>query len=256
MLERFRKLEKEFEPGEKFEYSNTNYVLLGYIIEEITGKKYKEVLEERITSPLGLENTYYGGAIDPESYEAFSYRYNEENWEKVPMEDMSVPHGAGSIVSTPRDLVRFIEALDKGKLTRTSSLEQMRDYQDGYGMGLFPLPFYDFIGYGHNGGIEGFQSNLVYFPGASLAMSCLFNGMNHNMNDILIGILSIYFGKKYEIPDLSAQPVELTEEDISRYVGDYTSDDMPLDIKIFVEDTQLYGQASGQGGGNFLYKQE
>jgi CubicO group peptidase (beta-lactamase class C family) len=99
-----------FEPDEKFEYSNTNYVLLSFIIEKIDKKPFAEVLEEKIAKPLQLADTYLGCRIGAKSNEAKSYTMSAD-WTLATETDMSIPLGAGAIVSTPSDLNKFFNAL-------------------------------------------------------------------------------------------------------------------------------------------------
>jgi len=185
MLSVMEKEKPAFEPDAKAEYSNTNFVLLGYIIEKITGKPYPEALKERITSKIGLTDTYYGGKINPANNEAYSYSYQGE-WKQEPETDMSIPGGAGALVSTPTDLVKFIEALFAGKLISQSSLNQMKTMRDNFGMAMFIMPFDDKKSYGHSGGIDGFSSMLSYFPEEGLAISYISNGAVYSTNDVMI----------------------------------------------------------------------
>jgi D-alanyl-D-alanine carboxypeptidase len=100
-----------FESDSKHLYSNTDYVLLGYIIEKVGGKPYQEALNIRITSKLGLKNTYLGvGNTDVSKNESLSYRYMG-GWEEAPELDLSVPAGAGAVLSTPAEMVKFIQGL-------------------------------------------------------------------------------------------------------------------------------------------------
>ena len=246
MLELFRGQEPQFSPGAQTSYSNTNYVLLGYIIEDITGKAYAQQLQQRIVKPLNLQHTYYGDGIDSGRNEAASFRFTQSDWSKAPETDMSIPGGAGGIVSTPDDLTDFISALFAGELVSQESLDKMTRTEQRLGMGLMKIPFYDTYAYGHNGGIDGFQSNLSYFPKEKVAMAFTGNGLNYNMNDILIGILSIYFGKDFQIPSFDQKSITLSTEQMRNYTGTYVSDQLPMDIKVFVEDSALKAQATGQ----------
>ena len=110
MLAVIAKGKPEFEPNAKAAYSNSNYVLLGYIIEKATGKSYQTVLKEKITGKLGLSNTYLGGKRSAGDNESFSYSYAGD-WKAATDTDMSIPGGAGAIISTPTDLTKFITAL-------------------------------------------------------------------------------------------------------------------------------------------------
>jgi D-alanyl-D-alanine carboxypeptidase len=230
----------DFQPNEKFSYSNSNYVVLGYIIEKVSKQSYSKYLNDRITSRIGLSNTYVGTKTDTKKNESFSYRFLN-SWEQAPETDMSIPCGAGAIVSTPADLTKFIESLFSLKLVSNSSLEQMKTMTDGYGMGMFQFPFYTKQAYGHNGGIDGFASTLEYFPEDSLALAYCTNGQVYPMNNILIGVLSIYFNKPYSIPTFS-----LKTEDLDKYLGVYSSAQIPLKITITKNAATLFAQATGQ----------
>ncbi|MBS1734174.1 MAG: beta-lactamase family protein [Bacteroidetes bacterium] len=233
----------DFEPGTETAYSNSNYVLLGYIAEMITGKKYDELVKQRIIKKIPLTNTYVGGKTDISKHEAYSYHFIS-SWEKEIETDMSVPAGAGSIVSTATDLTKFIEALFNGKLIDTTSLANMKTIKNNFGMGMFQIPFYEKRALGHSGSIDGFVSNLAYFPEDSLAIAYCSNGVVYPVNDIMIGILSICYNKKYSIPTFTK--VELSNDDIMKYLGEYASDDIPLKITIGRMDNTLIAQATGQ----------
>lgn len=233
-----------FEPDEKFEYSNTNYVLLAYMIEEVEGRAFGKVFEERITLKLGLANTYYGGKIGARPSEAQSYRMNE-GWQLATETDMSIPSGAGAIVSTPTELNKFFDALFNGQIINEQSLEKMTKVVDGYGMGLFQIPFYERKAMGHNGGIDGFQSNASYFESDGVGVAYVTNGTMMGVNDILIGVLSIYFGKQYEFPSF-APAIELASEELDKYLGVYSSAALPMKITISKRENRLFAQATGQ----------
>ncbi len=239
-------LKSDFKPGSKTEYSNSNYVLLGYIIEKITNSTYQQELKKRITSKLNLTNTYYGGKIETQANEAASYKFEDGKWVLQPETDMSIPHGAGAIVSTPKDLTAFITALFNGKLISLISLKDMKEIKGGLGKGAIQFTFGSRIAYGYNGGIDGFNSSLGFFRDENLAISLLSNGLNYNMNSIAIAVLSIYFGESYDIPDFTEKAVKLDAEELKNYEGIFSSKKIPLKITLKVEGDQLFGQATGQ----------
>ena len=258
MLAIFAKEKTDFEPDAKAQYSNTNFVLLGYIVEKITGKPYREELKERITSKIGLADTYYGSKAKPANNEAYSFTYGSQ-WKQIPETDMSVPGGAGAIVSTPADLVKFIEALFAGKLISAGSLAQMKTMKENFGMAMFIIPFNEKQGYGHNGGIDAFTSLLIYFPDDKLAVAYTSNGGNYSTNDVMIGALSIYFNKPFAIPEFKT--IAINAADLDKYLGNYSSTQMPLKVSITKDGATLYGQATGQaafpfeamGGDKFVF---
>ncbi|WP_374541825.1 serine hydrolase domain-containing protein, partial [Flavobacterium sp.] len=142
LLERIADYEAIFEPGTKHMYSNTNYYLLGCIIENITKKSYAENLKELIVDKIGLKNTYYSTEkTDVSKRESYSYLYNGTNWEQFPEWDNSIAFASGGITSTPDDMTLFISSLFEGKLVSKSSVDQMKKIKDGYGMGLMQFPF-------------------------------------------------------------------------------------------------------------------
>lgn len=233
-----------FEPGEKTEYSNSNYVLLTFIIEDIEGAAFQEVLQERIIKPLNLQDTYFGGDIIPSEKEALSFM-KSSTWRLASETDMSVPLGAGALVSTPTDLNKFFMALFRGEVVTQASLDQMKEIENGLGIGLFRFPFHEKTAYGHTGGIDGFSAMSGYFPEEDFGISYTLNGYDISGNDISIAMLSIYFEKDYEFPEFTPV-VEVAAVDLEPLTGIYGSESFPLKISVSREDTILMAQASGQ----------
>lgn len=233
----------DFEPDTKAEYSNSNFVLLSFILEKVYGKSYAQLLTEKITKPLGLKNTYYGKKIDIEDNETYSYSF-KGSWKKEPETDMSIPVGAGALVSTPSDLTRFADALFAGKLISREHLATTKTLKDNYGMGLFPIPFHDKSGFGHNGGIDGFTSVLYHFDDDNVSIALTSNGTAFDNNQISIALLSAAYNKPYDIPAFKVfeEPSEVLES----YLGVYSSKEMPLKITITKNDKTLVAQATGQ----------
>ena len=233
----------DFEPATKAEYSNSNYVLLTYILEKSFKKPFSDILREYITQPLDLKNTYLGGKIDAKDNESQSYKWIG-NWKLESETDMSVPLGAGAIVSTPSDLVKFSDALFGGKLIEEESLKQMKTIKDGYGMGLFQMPFGNKVSFGHTGGIDGFSSVFIHFADGNISYAMISNGTNFNNNNISIAVLSAVYNEPYDLPEFNI--VEVSSEDLDKYLGVYSSSDVPLKITITKDDNTLIAQATGQ----------
>ncbi len=233
----------DFEPNSKADYSNSNYVLLSFILEKIYKKPYSEILQEKIIKPIGLKNTYVGGKINLENNEAHSYIF-ENNWIKETETDLSIPLGAGAIVSTPSDLLQFADALFNGKIISEKSLKLMETIKDDYGSGLFQMPFGTKKAFGHTGGIDGFSSNYGYFPEEKVAFALTSNGSNYTNNNIAIAVLNAVFNQPYEIPTFKT--LDLSSADLDQYLGIYSSKDIPLKITVTKNDTTLMAQATGQ----------
>lgn len=244
MLEVMKGLKPDFEPDAQASYSNTNFLLLSYIIEKVTKMPYAQALSQRITSKIGLKDTYYGGAIDTKKHESTSYKYGEGSWHKEKETDLSIHSGAGSIVSTPTDLVRFIEALFNNKFISKASLNEMTTMKDGYGMGIFPFEFHGKTAYGHNGRIEEFYSAIRYYPDQKMAMAYCTNGILYPRTDILDGIQKICFNLPYTIP--FSKSLTLSNQDLDKYVGRYASDYMPIVINVSKDNTKLLVETQGK----------
>jgi len=239
----FAKQKPDFEPDEKADYSNTNFVLLGYIVEKITKKTYAKELKERITSIIGLNDTYYGDKGSVKNNEAFSYVFAVK-WMPMDETDMSIPAGAGAIVSTPNDLTKFIEALFAGKLISADHLNMMKTLKDNYGMAMFEMDFNERKGYGHTGGIDGFRSILTYFPNEKLAITYCSNGGIYSVNKVRDAALSIYFNKPFTMPDFNA--TQLKPEVLDKYIGIYSSKQIGFKVTITRDNGTLIAQGTNQ----------
>jgi CubicO group peptidase (beta-lactamase class C family) len=229
----------DFEPGEKRSYSNAGYVLLGFIVEKLAGKPYQDALKERITGKLGLTDTYRAtGKTDVSKKESFSYSYAGD-WKQQDEIDLSIPGGAGAIVSTPSDLVKFIQALFDGKLISQENVNQMKN-----GMGMSSQPLGDKTFYGHGGSMDGFRSLLGYLPEEKLAVAYTSNGMVYPASNIIRGVLEIYQNKPFEIPTFES--IAVSPEVLDKYVGVYSSPGAPGKFTITREGATLHAQPTGQ----------
>lgn len=240
----------DFSPGEKHAYSNSNYLLLSLILEKIHGKGYPAILQEQITDPIGLKNTYYGRPTNTAQHESHSYIRNKGSWEKQTETNMSVPLGAGAIISTLGDLNLFASALYHGKLVSPESLKAMETIQSGYGMGLFRVPFYQKSGYGHRGNINGFAAFFYHFADGDVSVAMTANGVNINTNDIAMVLLNAAFQRPFQLPDFS--PPSLTTQDLDKYLGVYASKELPLELTVTKKGNVLVAQATGQSAFELL----
>ncbi len=233
MMDRIVKKEIQFKPNKEAKYSNTNYLLLGYILEDIEKKSYAEILASRITIPYNLNTTKYGGKIDINNNEANSYRYHAD-WVIQPETNMSVPAAAGAIIATPKDVAMFYHLLFSGKLVSYESLSKMKQLKDRFGLGLMKFPYEEGENYGHSGGIDGFQSLAIYIPGKNLVMTYVSNGVVLGLTEVLMGVAKIYFGAPYDFPEFKPA-LELTPEELLPYLGTYTAEVFPFEIKMTQE---------------------
>lgn len=244
MIEKITSGDIIFEPGTKFQYCNSNYVLLSFILEDIYKKPYGEILDLKIIKPLKLKNTYLGSKISLEKNESYSYTLVGK-WDKSSETAISIPLGAGGIVSNPTDLNIFIESVFAGKIISATSLNQMLTMKDNYGMGIVELHPFAKKSYGHNGAIDGFRSAMEYLPEEKLAVSITSNGaMGYSNENILLCALSSYFNKPFAMPIFGN--ITVASEILDSYSGIYGSTQIPLKITISQKDNILIAQATGQ----------
>ena len=247
VVTRIAQHQPEFEPDAKYSYSNAGYILLGYVVEKVGGKSYSEALKERITSKIGLRDTYVGtGSGDPSKNEATSYRYMG-GWREAAELDFSVPAGAGAILSTPTDMAKFIQALFDLKLVSADSLKQMTTMRDGEGMGMASFTFAGKTLYGYNGGSGSSGAWLAYYPEEKLALAYTTNMKVYGVRSIVTGVFDIYWNRPFQIPALEA--FDVSPEVLDRYVGVYTIAGTPAKMTVTRDGATLYIEAGNEQGG-------
>src|SRR5881397_2472058 len=235
----------DFEPDAKHSYSNSGYFLLGLILEKSTGKPYGEALKERITSKIGLADTYTAtGNIDVNKNESLTYIHFGGDWKQVRETHPSILFGGGSIVSTPNDLAKFIQALFDLKLISQESLNLMKTIRDGDGSGMEPFTFAGKTFYGHAGGGDNYGAWLAYLPEEKLAVAYTTNAKLYPVVNIVRGVVEIYYNKPFQIPALES--IAVSPEVLDKYVGVYSSHEAPVKFTITRDGSTLYFQPPGQ----------
>jgi len=113
------------------------------------------------------------------------------------------------------------------------SVKLMTTMKDNYGMGLVPYKFKDWKGFGHDGGIDGFQSSLFFMPDLNMAVAIVSNGTLFRLSDIAIGILSVVTDDASYMLPVFKETVKLDAADLEKYAGDYSSTQIGLKVKDF-----------------------
>jgi D-alanyl-D-alanine carboxypeptidase len=172
-----------FPVGQKYSYSNTNFLLLGMIIENATNMTLKDAYDENIFLPLELENAYYDTGRDAASTSLISGYYNLYGNGFILSDFLykdELSTGDGGIIINPQDLGRFFDELIQGNLLSQASLMKMQDWFDieGNGKNGFGLEYFENhhgISYGHTGGADGFTSVAHYYPNEDITVIILLN---------------------------------------------------------------------------------
>jgi CubicO group peptidase (beta-lactamase class C family) len=174
----------DFKPGTKWNYSNTGYILLGMLIENLSGQSYADFLKSNIFEPLAMTDSGYDRATDILKDRASGYEIKNGQLANSGFIDMSTPYSAGGIYSTAEDMYRWNEALaHPGKLLSADSLKQMfteypeathQEQHYGYGVVISRQKFGKLLYY-HGGGVEGFSSSIQRYPEERLCIVVLTN---------------------------------------------------------------------------------
>lgn len=176
LVDWFRDKPLEFEPGTKWNYSNSGYVLLGYLIEKISGQSYADFVQQNIFTPLGMKDSGYDSNSALIEHRAAGYSPGKDGPQNAGFVNMTVPLSAGGLYSTTEDLLRWEEGLFGGKVLKPESLAKMttpfkEDY--AFGLGVSTRNGHKMIA--HNGGIQGFNTSLIYYPEDKLVVAVLAN---------------------------------------------------------------------------------
>lgn len=230
-----------FQPNDRHEYSNTNFVLLAFITEKLHNKSFKEILQIEILDPIKLEQTQVGGKITITNKESYSYRKSDQ-WEIFPHWFMDNAIGAGSLIATPTDVNRFTNALFTYKILKKKTVEKMLKLTDYYGLGVFRYRFFSKQFYGHSGRMEKFRSLTAYSFVDGLSISASLNGSLIKVKDIVKAVLAIYQNKTYDLSELQIATLGNTEA----IEGVYSGEGYPFKIKIFRKDDFLMAERTGQ----------
>ncbi len=175
-----------FSPGSKYEYSNSNYFLLGAIIEGVSGVTYPDYLSAHVFGAADLQATYY--EVPPASTAAVGYVFNGSQAVAATPMIRSAAFAAGALSSTVGDLVKWDDALAQGKIVSPSSYSQMiaptavSNFGYGFGLGVVTLDGKTFIE--HNGNITGFNAFSGYYAGSGVSVVVLANGDPYSPGNI------------------------------------------------------------------------
>lgn len=234
-----------FQPGDSLDYSNSAYYLLGKILEIKHKKPFEQILAEEITHPLNLNHTV--ALSKNTSYSSVAKSYEKQNGEWAEMEEFYFPnaYSAGYIATTASEMNAFLNALFNHKIIKEKTLQAMLPKDNNwFGMGIMKAPFYEHKGYGHGGDTYGTHSVATYTLENKLAVTYIINGENYPTNDFAIGLLSIIYDKEYTLPNFKEYTPD--KKFFEAYTGTYTSDKLPIKVKIYTENGTLKAQGEGQ----------
>ncbi len=244
-IETFKNLPLEFPPGTEFEYSNSNYILLGFIIEKVTQKPYADIVKSQILDPLSMNRSgfeYYQREI---ADMAMGYRLKGNSI--VPAENriMQNAHASGAIYSTVGDLYKWDRALYGDKLIDKTSVNKLiTSGPEEYSYGWGKTRIFDKDVLAHMGDMEGFRPNIVRFINDDACIIVLSNFEHCPVTRISEDLAAILFGQPYRMPKKTLKDPEVASN-YNEYVGRYQIK-VGFILAITQEDGRLCCQATGQ----------
>jgi CubicO group peptidase (beta-lactamase class C family) len=252
LIPAIQKEKVNFAPGEKWEYCNSGYFLLGLIVEKVSGKTYGEFLQTEFFKPLGMNRTgVHVAGKEPEG-ESLGYAKGLLGYKLSNNWDMTWAGGAGALYSTTGDLLRWNEAVFGGKVLKKETLRvaftpvkladgSTKNY--GYGWGISEKRGIRIIS--HGGGLQGFQCNLAHAPDQKVTIVVLCNaGPGYNPGGMTGSLADIFLEK-----DMTPKPVHVVNKKLigkkyDDYVGSY--DFGKAKFVVTREGDQLYVKLGGQ----------
>lgn len=236
----------EFAPGTKYNYNNSGYFMLGYIIEKITGKTYQEYIQENFFTPLGMTSSCYGNDTKIIKNRASGYQPGDSGAVNADFMSMLLPYAAGSIMSTVDDLYKWNRAVHSYKLVKKETLDmahtpyKLSDGKStGYGYGWALSQLQGSPSIEHGGGIFGYLTNGIYLPEEDVFVALFSNNTGKSPDFLSQKIAALAIGKP-----LKTTGIELDNETLDQYTGIYENEEGTQRM-ITREGNQLYSQRAG-----------
>ncbi|MGB5821180.1 MAG: serine hydrolase [Saonia sp.] len=248
IIDYFKNEPMDFNPGEEWHYNNSGYIVLGYIIEEISGKPYADFITENIFKPLGMENSYYGSKTKLVPNRASGYMPTENGYRNADYISMTLPYAAGSLMSCVDDMLLWhkavhnntlISAENRSKAFTNVSLNNGKATNYGYGWQINEINGVRSVE--HGGGIFGYVTQGVYVPEEDVYVILLTNTNGNSPQLAAVKMAAHAMGKPF--PDTKTT-VTLTDGQMEKWIGNYLFEDDVLRT-ISLTDGTLYSQREG-----------
>jgi CubicO group peptidase (beta-lactamase class C family) len=245
LVARFRDKPLDFAPGEKWNYSNSGYALLGYLIEQISGQSYAQFVQDNLFTPLGMKDSGYDSNTAIIERRAAGYAPGPNGPVNAGFVHMSVPFAAGALYSTTEDLLKWEQGLFGGKLISAASLQKMTTpFKNDYAFGLNVHTSHGRTVIEHNGGIQGFSTQLAYYPDDKLTVVVLGNLVGGAPATIAGDLAAVAHGETITLPS-ERKEIVVDPKILSRYVGDYEMAPGVL-MRVSLESGQLRARLGNQ----------
>lgn len=225
IIESFKSLPLEFNPNERYEYSNSGYVLLGYIIEKLSGMSYEDFIQKNIFDRIGMKNSYYANSYKIISNRASGYQIYEGNYENAEYMSTTIPYAAGSLMSTVDDMFLWYKAIHQNTLITEKSKQMAftnhtlnNGKHNHYGYGWYINELAGVTTIEHPGGMNGFSTSGIFVPDSNIyavVLSNLDDGKGPESYNIKA--VSLILGISTEEKEAAI----LSEKQLKKWVGAY-----------------------------------
>lgn len=180
LIDSFKHEKPDFAPGTDWAYNSSGYVLIGAVIESVSGVSWHAYLQKTLFSPLGLSHTHYGGDPKVIARQVRGYTFSDGKPVAAASLSMTQPHAAGALVSTVDDLMKWNRALHEGKVLKSETYQRMvtpigKAIPQHYGFGIDHIALRNQDTLEHGGSIFGFLTELLYVPGSATTVVVLQN---------------------------------------------------------------------------------
>ena len=250
LIDSFKNKPPDFKPGEKMDYNNNGYILLGYVIEKVSGQSYETFVSENIFKPLKMLDSGYDNHDPIIKNRAAGYRREGATLLNATYIDQSQPFSAGALYSTTEDLLRLDQALYDNKFLSQKSLDTMFTPVTGnYGYGWFVNKQFNRLAISHPGGVPGSAAMITRYPEEKLLIVMLSNLQDSRIIRASNDLGAIVLGEKYELPKVRTT-VNVSATVLEAYAGDY--EDRPGRVtRILVTNGTLKLQLAANAIGQF-----
>ncbi len=249
LVDFFKDKPMQFEPGRSWAYSNSGYILLGAIIEKVSGKTYEEFVTEKIFKPLGMKGSTYGSTERIIPRRIPGYQAGKGGFVNAPYLSMTQPYAAGSLLSTVDDLAVWSDAVFAGKLVRKEWLDKAftpytlaNGESTGYGYGWLVGDFAGHRSIEHGGGINGFSTYEMTLPEDRIFVAILTNSAiaGHDPEPRAVKIAWLALG----LTEPERKAIMLAARDLDAFAGVYTND-RKREFYVSREGDKLFAQQQG-----------
>ena len=248
LIAEFRDIPSPSKPGEKWDYNNSGYVLVGAVIEKVTGKPWHEAVDERIARPLGLTTIRYGVFESETSNMARGYTDRDGKIAPSQKIHMSVPHAAGALIGSVEDLAKWNAALHGGKVVPQAFYSKMiaptvlpDGKENPYGFGIRNGDVRGRAGIGHGGGIFGFSTDSIYLPKDDLFVAVFANSDDPKTSPglVMMKLAALAVGDPFP----SFEKAAIDVQSIAPWFGVYAVEDG--ERQFFSRDGKLFTRRTG-----------